>query len=131
MTRHRAWPVTVLLVASLAAGCTKLYAIRVGPNSHHVPPDATVRELGPAKASFTHGFSVLFLPDPDLKTSELERRAFDLALRQQVGASVLLNYGLSARIRGVPLIVSWGEIDVEGTGAQILPPARSGAPAAP
>jgi hypothetical protein len=123
----------VLAIGSLVnTGCTMQSRVQVLPTSHFVPPDATVRELGPAKADLVHGFAIFGIPGLDLETSELDGRVVNMALRQQVGANTLINYVLIARIRSIIPLVSWATISAEGTAAQILrlepPPSERPAP---
>ena len=56
----------------------------------------------------------------NFETSELDRRVVDQALRQQVGANVLLNYVLLVRQRAIIPLVYWGTIEAEGTAGQII-----------
>ena len=110
-----------LSVVLCLPGCTIQSRIVVLPNSVFVPPGATVRELGPAKASMTHDFALLgVLPPLNFETSELDRRIVEDALRQQSGANVLLNYALYVRERAIVPILYWGTIEVEGTAGQII-----------
>ncbi len=118
---------TILLaIASLAVvlpsmGCAVGGGARIQPESHFVFPNSNVQAIGPVRAKLT-GPPTLFVPPP-VRTAEIDNQLYQMAMRQQNGADMIIDYVVHTKITLIPIpyvSVYITEHEIEGTAAKMV-----------
>ena len=109
--------VAAALMATLA-GCQTGQLSEMGPNSHFVFPNSNVTALGPVKVSLSG--EVGFFSPPTIKTGELDATVYNKAIRQVVGADMVIDYVRTTRLYMFPFLpIFWTDVQLEGTAAKM------------
>ena len=117
---------TLIAIASLAVvlpslGCAVGGGTRFSPESHFVFPNSNVKALGPVRVKVKSP-PTLFVPPP-VRTAETDKQLYDMAMRQQQGADLLIDYVVTTKITLLPIpyvSVYLTEHELEGTAAKMV-----------
>lgn len=98
-----------ILFGLVLSGCTAGMANRFQPASHFVHPNSNVKILGPVHVSLKSGISIM-LPPP-VRTAEMDKKLYQMALAQQSGADVIVDFVVTAKITMYPLYITFYKVE--------------------